>query len=126
MKFYNEYYTTYYNGKRAGTYVNMVCADEIPEDRTIKITWDNLNEVYRELGGCILPFNVWNFKKGRRISFWNEYKDIKETKQPILNMEVKVTTKECNPSIQEILKYYDGEKAIKYLVERGISVIASN
>lgn len=125
MKFYDEYYTTYYNGEKVDAYVNMVCADEIPEDRTIKITWDNLNKVYRELG-CILPFNVWNFKRGRRISFWHDYKDIKETKQPILNMEVKVTTKECNPSIQEILKYHDGEKAIKYLVERGMSVIASN
>ena len=41
MKFYDEYYTTYYNGEKIDAYVNMVCADEIPEDRTIEITWSH-------------------------------------------------------------------------------------
>ena len=126
LKFYNEYYHTYYHGERAGTYVHMICEDNAPEDRVIKITWDNLSEIYSELG-CVLPFNVWNFKGGRRISFLNfDYRDIKEKKQPVLDMEVRVTTKECNPPIQEILEYRDGEKAIRYLVERGLSIVTNH
>ena len=49
---------------------------------------------------------------------------IKEWKTPNLNMTVKTIYEESDEftSIKKILEYYNGEKAIQYLTERGISI----
>lgn len=128
MKFYNHYVTTYHNGveiahKMCGT----VLVDEAPENRTDELTWDNLTEYYRH-NGLALPFNVWHRKKGRLVSFFDgslfnkDKRDIKEWKTP-LNITVKHEYREkLGVSIEYVLKWFDVDKAIQYLNERGLKI----
>lgn len=38
-----------------------------------------------------------------------------------LNIEIKTTWTEYKPTINELLNFHDGDKAIQYLVERGLN-----
>jgi hypothetical protein len=84
-----------------------------------------LDEFYYDFG-CHLPFNVWNFDKGRLISFFyfsffdSNTWDIKEWKTKDLNIVIKFSTKKATVSLSEILKWNDSDKAIQYLKERGL------
>lgn len=128
MKFYHVYNTTYHNNTCIGTYVSTILTDKEPKTETILLTWDNLEEYYnRNFMFC--KFNIWNFKKGRRVSFFTDTflfakkdeRDVKEWKEE-LNIRIETTYKEFNPSIAEVLKYYDTEKAIAYLNEKGLKI----
>lgn len=127
MKCYRCNSRTYNNnilvGSRSSSY--FLCEEiEKPEDGEISLTWENIAEFYR-FHGLKCDFNVWETKKGKQISFFNfnifkkETWDIKEWKNK-LNLLVSWQYKECNPSIDAILKYYDSAKAIKYLKERSM------
>ena len=92
--------------------------------KTIELTWNNLEEKYYKYG-IFCNFNYWTFKKGRLISFFNfsffnkNTWDIKEWKNP-LNITLTIEYHKYNPSIDEVLKWHEQEKAIKYLKERGL------
>lgn len=128
MKFYNCYATTYHNGveiitKNYGT----ILTDDIPENKTDKLTWENLNEYYYQ-NGLALPFNVWNCKKGRMVSFFNSSffnknkRDIKEWKTPLNIIVTYEYIEKPNVSIDYVLKWHDIDKAIQYLNERGLKI----
>lgn len=127
LYFYRYYTTVYHNNKEIRTRnCGTILTDIKPEDYTEELTWDNLTEKYHDKGFCY-PFNIWNFKKGKRVSFFNSIgeriqKDIKEWKEP-LNLSVKHEYILYEPSIDYVLKYIDGTKAIQYLIERGVSVV---
>lgn len=128
VKAYRGQATTYMDGKEIHiATAGKTLSETKPEDKTFKINWDNLDSILSECG-ILLPFNTWNFKKGRIISFFEtnctrkHLRDIKEWKTPI-DFTLKIEYKEYEPSIEEILKYHGGELAIKYLVERGLSVV---
>ena len=127
LNFYKHYATTYKNGEKIRTkYCGEFIADKVPENFTEEITWDSLKEKYTERGLCY-PFNVWDFKRGRRVSFFNEYgeklvRDIKEWKEP-LNLTVVHEYNLYEPTINHVLDFPHGEDAIKYLVERGLSIV---
>ena len=77
----------------------------------------------------LLPFNYWNLKKGRVISFFNggftdkNRRAIKEWKKE-LNIVIKKEYKEFTPyNIEYVLKWYEIEKAIQYLKQQGIDRI---
>ena len=128
LKFYTIYYTTYHNGKDAGTRVSYILCDESEVDEwRVKFTWNNLSELYEQIG-CHCNFNIWNFKRGRLVSFYNEsfrdyVCDVKEWKHKELNIEVKCEWREYSPSIKKILEWPNGEKAMRYLLERGINIV---
>jgi len=128
MKFYNHYAITYHNGVEvAHTACGTGLADDIPENHTDELTWDNLDE-YCYDNGLALPFNVWKCKKGRFVSFFDgslfnkNKRDVKEWKTP-LNITVKHEYREkTGVSIDYVLKWYDADKAIQYLNERGLKI----
>lgn len=133
LKFYRCYFETINKGQVMYGDSSRVLVDEKdkPQNETIQITWDNLKQVHQKYG-IDVGFNVWTRKKGRVISFFNgnlifrkNYeKDLKEWKNKELDLQLKVSTKECQVSIQDVLDWYDSEKAIQYLKERGLSVTA--
>lgn len=133
LKFYRCYFETINKGQVMYGDSSRVLIDEKnkPQNETIQITWDNLEQVHQKYG-IDVGFNVWTRKKGRVISFFNgnlifrkDYeKDLKEWKDKKLNLQLKVSVKECQVSIQDVLDWYDSEKAIQYLKERGLSVTA--
>ena len=69
------------------------------------------------------------FKKGRLVSFFDgnpfkkDFRDIKEWKTK-LNITVKVEYTDITHlmSIDEVLKWYDAEKAIQFLNERNLKI----
>lgn len=118
MRYYSVVFYTYdKNGKRIG--VNDMCfmSEEVLNNKEIKITWDNLSEIYQEYG-LFLPFNIWNLKKGRKVSFFTFFShDIKEWKQE-LNLTLVINYNEYNPPMSELLKYGNSEKVFQYVKER--------
>ena len=93
MKFYYVYTTTYHNDTRIGTCVSKILVNEVPKAKTTILTWDNLEENYRK-NGLLYKFNIWNCKKGRRVSFFLETlfyeKDVKERKEEIYQNRNKI------------------------------------
>lgn len=130
LKFYKVIYKVYNNGSLVGT----CCGQTITDENNVKkdfvfVNWENLSEIYHKYGG-ILPFNIWNFKKGRRISFFNgnpfkkDFQDIKEWKEKKLDIMISISYEDIskNISIQKILSWHDTEKAIQYLNERNLKI----
>lgn len=127
LHYYRVLYTTYNNGVKVGRTDGFTIADENEiKEKTIPITWENLKEVYYDYG-LNFPFNYWNFKRGRVISFFEggltdkNRRDIKEWKTPTLNIKLVITYETFPCSLNDILNYWDSEKAIKYLRERNLS-----
>ena len=124
MKYYRCCAETYHNGKLIGAknFGGRLTEKELPAKEKFILTWENLSEMYNKLD-LLCDFNVWNFKKGRRVSFFgfrlfdkNTW-DIKEWKEE-LNVEVKVYYLERNATVED-LKYFDAVQVKKYLDERG-------
>lgn len=108
---------------RVGSY--FLCEeDKKPEDGTSILNWDNVSQFYKS-HSLKCNFNLWETKRGKLISFFNfnifkkETWDIKEWKND-LNLLIVWEYEEYKPTIDSILKYYDSEKAIKYLKERNL------
>lgn len=106
-------------------YSDIILAEENEiEEKEIKLTWDNLLEVYYKYG-LMLPFTVWNFKKGRIIDFFEKplkNRSIKERKTKDIPIIIKEYYKEIDQStvsLDWILKYLNSELAAQYLKERG-------
>ena len=129
LKFYSVSYKTFNNG----TYIDTRYAKTLKEESEIKndlifINWDNLSEMYHKLS-LSLPFNIWNFKKGRLVSFFvgnpfkKDFRDIKEWKTKLdIMVKVEYTDISNSMSIQDVLSWHDAEKAIQYLNERGLKI----
>ena len=124
MKYYRCYAETYHNGKLIGASNggSYLTEKELPAKEKFILTWENLSEMYNKLN-LLCDFNIWNFKKGRIVSFFGHRLfdkntwDIKEWKEE-LNVEVKVYYLERNATVED-LKHFDAVQVKKYLDERG-------
>lgn len=131
LKYYNTYVKTYRKDELMGTSSYNIIAEEgsLIKEKEIKVTWDNLSDIYKTWA-FHLPFALYEFKKGRVISFFNFdfFKkitwDIKEWKYPDLDLTIKLETEEEEISISKILKWHNADEAIQYLTERGLSVFS--
>ncbi len=90
----------------------------IPDTPSIEADWDNILNIYEKIGLC-LPYGLRKTRKGLKFYYY-DYFSIKQWKEE-LNIEIKTTWTECKPTINELLNFYDGDKAIQYLVERGLN-----
>ena len=131
MEAYRITYTCIIKNKEYQNFSSLILSDEMCENtKTILVDWNNLNDVYSKYG-IHLPFNIWNFKKGKLISFWDmsffdkRTWDIKEWKEKDFSFTFNITTKKFDEyiSINRILDYSNSEKAIAYLIERGLKII---
>ena len=129
LKFYSIAYKTYNNE----TYIDTHYATTLKEESEIKndlvfINWDNLSEMYHKYN-LSLPFNIWNFKKGRLVSFFvdnpfkKNFRDVKEWKTKLdIMVKIEYTDISNSMSIEDVLKWHDAEKAIQYLNERNLKI----
>lgn len=136
LKFYRCYGKTFYKGKLYGIQgsTTVVAEEKEIKNHTMNITWDNLSEVYSEYARY-LPFNIWYFKRGRIISWFDatfislikgEYRDIKERKTPDLDITLEICYREFKPSLQEVLSWHDAEQASRYLKENNLMNFTEN
>ena len=123
MKFYIVNFYTYNNNElinigRPG----YSLIEETIKDKKYHINWKNLDEIYQEIGG-LCGFNIFNFKKGRRVSFFNskifdkKSRDVKEWKYD-LNIDFIISYREIESPTMEMLNKMDAIKVKKYLDER--------
>ena len=96
--------------------------DEIPKNKEAHGSWDLLEEYFNK--GYTYGISLEKDRKGfRRFARWEDCLPIAyEKKQKDVDISFCFKYEEAHPSIQQILEYYDGEKAIKYLTERGLTV----
>ena len=121
LKFYYIRYITYYKGKEVGrTTGRTLCEESEAKNFRMKVTWENLTDIWEALGGSGCNFSMWNMKKGRQISFDNTWpwQEPKEWKHADPQIEIECQWTERQVSLQDIMEWYDSEKAMKYLRER--------
>lgn len=90
----------------------------IPDTPSIKADWDNILNIYEKIG--LYLYGLRKTRKGLKL-YYHDYFSIKQWKEE-LNIEIKTTWIEYKPTINELLNFYDGDKSIQYLVERGLNV----
>lgn len=120
--------TTYVNRKEKS--VHSFCGlftEEQIQNKEIKITWENLDKVYYKWG-LVLPFNYYQFKKGRLISFFhgslfnkNNW-DIKEWKQKELDIILKIQYEKEKITLRE-LQNYDVELVNQFLKDKKLDMV---
>lgn len=123
MKYYETYSEIYHNGEFIGqTYAGACLTEnELPALEIIDLTWDNLMEQYKRIG-LGLNFSIWQFKKGRRVSFFNSSLfnkntwDIKEWKSP-LNVTIRIYNKQLRATMYD-LRHFDAKDVQKYVQGR--------
>ena len=100
-------------------YTHKMC-DNHPNTDIIKINWDNAEEEIQNLD-IWLPFGITKRRKGLKLFFWDDlFTNVKQWKED-LDIEIKTFWREYKPTIKEIMKFQDSDKAIQYLVEHGLS-----
>lgn len=125
LKFYCIHYTTYYKGKEvAYNTARCLCDESKIDNYRVKVTWDNLMELWRKIGGLACGFAIWNMKRGRQLSFPNTWpwQEPKEWKHADPQVEIECYWSECKMSIQEVMEWYDSEKAMQYLEEHRLMI----
>ena len=100
-------------------YVHKICEDH-PDTGIININWDNAEEEICKLD-VWLPFGITKRRKGLKLFFWDDlFTNVKQWKED-LDIEIKTSWREYKPKIKEIIDFHDSDKAIQYLVERGLN-----
>lgn len=125
LKFYYIYYTTYYKGRKIGcTTAYTLCEESEVNNFRKKVTWENLADIWEELGRHACNFSIWNRKKGRQISFYETcpFEEPKEWKHADPQIEIECRWSERQVSIKYIMEWHDCEKAIQYLNERNLKI----
>lgn len=129
LKFYAIHYKTYNNGTYIDThYAETLAEEDTVKNETIQMNWDNLSEIRRKYS-LSLPFTIYNFKKGRLVSFFvgnpfkKDFRDIKEWKTKLdITLKIEYIDISNSKSIEEVLKWYNAEKAIQFLNERNLKI----
>ena len=92
-----------------------------PETENIKMNWNNIEYEKNQID-IWLPFGITKTRRGLKLFFWDDlFINVKQWRED-LNVEIKTTWKEYNPTIKEIMNFRDSDKAIQYLVERGLEM----
>lgn len=125
LNFYQKCAKFYHNGNVFHAELcNLILTSEIPNSYKEDVTWENLSECIRQ--GKLPYSHYYDRRKGKIFSHGDVldswYFSVAEWKEP-LNIQIEYDFLPINPPIEKIMKYPDGEKAIQYLVERGLSIV---
>lgn len=128
IDYYRIKHITYVNGKEKSVhpFYNLL-TEEQTQEKEIKITWENLDKVYYKWG-LVLPFNYYQFKKGRLISFFGgsyfdkNNRDIKEWKQKELDIVLKIQYEKVKITLRE-LQNYDVKLVNQFLKDKNLDMI---
>ena len=103
-----------------GLYADKI-SESPPETEIININWRNAETEINKLN-VWLPFRIAKTRRGLKLFFWDDlFMNVKQWRDD-LNMEIKTIWTEYKPTIKEIIDFRDSDKAIQYLVERGLDM----
>lgn len=124
LKYCIKFLEVYYNNHIISnySYPRIINETEVSQETQEMINWNNI-KIFYETNSFRLDFWIKETKKGLKIGDNHYSWNIKQWKEPNLNMYAKTYYKEVKVSINEILRYNDNEKAIQYLIERGMNFI---
>ena len=134
LQIYEKTYRVFWRGEQIKTFRTLIIEEEETfscSSEKIEVTWENLEDVYEKIGGLRLPFDWWTFKKGRAVErfdvspFHKKTWSFYEWKEK-LDIQITIDIEKANKtflSINDIMSNFPSEIAIKYLVERGLSII---
>lgn len=117
-----NFYRAIYKLKRNGeTLVMKYGHDELlctepPKRYNALLTWENVEKI----GLGVVSPKIKTRRKGKVLIYddWDTYFCIKEWKEPVLDLEYSVDFEKVDMSLNSILDYHDGEKALLYILER--------
>lgn len=128
MEFYNKTITISDNNKTICRIYDTFFDENGKESwKNHRIDWDELDDFYKKYA-LELPFYIEKNKKGLVIRFYDSFKSKKQWKWESCysyspySVEEEITVN-SNWTINDILKHHDGENAIKFLVERGLTIL---
>lgn len=125
MDFYRIKYSVFVNDECIYTNCSAVgLLEEEPKEEILYFSWDNLSEFFNKCGHAF-PATINRSKKGLYLNFYNYGlfgKKIKQWENPNPNIKVIITYEKFFPSIQLVLDWNDGIKAIAYLNEKGLKI----
>lgn len=121
-----EFYRVRYSLIRGGKTVvakygwHEVLYAQPPQNYRMALTWNDIESVDM----CMVSPKILHKKRGKIILYadLDTYICIKEWKEPTLDLEYSVTYQKVNMSLRDILEYYNGEAALRYLAERGAAL----
>ena len=79
-------------------------------------TWANIHEL---CNNSLMYAYTENRRKGRVLHV-NSEAIFREWKDTDMELTLKVEYKKHTPSLYEVVRFYDGEKAIQWMLERGL------
>ena len=128
IDYYQAKCITYVNEKEKSVHSCWsLFTEEQIQNKEIKIIWENLDKVYYKWG-LVLPFNYYQFKKGRVILFFNDSLfnkndwDIKEWKQKEFDIVLKIQYEKEKITLRE-LQNYDVELVNQFLKDKKLDMI---
>lgn len=127
LNYYSVNYVLKLNGKEVHhVRRGLICEASQAQSELLEITWGNLADFYQKFGR-VCGFEVWEASKGKVIDFYSNPfngspRRRKEWRHPELGLTFETVYRKDTPSIRTILEYGNGEKAIQYLRERGLSI----
>ena len=131
MEFYWRRIRCTVNDKAAGGTTVTVLADTQPEDQEIHYNWDNIEEYDRLYAHRYLTYNFYVYTKQTKKGWVCDpdtdkfFKKIyKQWKHDPLDLKITITHEPAKLSLNQILDWYDSDRAMQYLLERGINYIA--
>lgn len=126
MNMYNVYYRTYYNDKRIYQRSSRLMYDKEPSDVAFEATnFEQLWEFVKS-HGVYVPFTLWDFggRRGRMIEcFQFGVPTIRERKPKEFRVRLSISYAVVeHVRLSEVMDYYDGEAAIRWLLDRGMQI----
>lgn len=129
LEFYFCSIETFHNGVSWGKNRGRCLIDETQvNDHDILVNWDNLTTIYSQYA-LLLPFSIYNFKKGRRISpftsltkalFNKKYRNVVEWKTDNPNLLLRIEFTKIKPKLQDILEWHEIDKVHLYLKQHNL------
>lgn len=93
----------------------LLCAEPPKPYRTL-LSWEKVGETYLN----VVSPKIKTRRKGKVLIYddWDTYFRINQWKEPVLDLEYSVDFEKVDMSLDSILNYHDGEKALLYILER--------
>lgn len=112
-------YTFYYDGELLSKRCFTKLCEEPREEEYSGTDFEGLWDLTSQWS-ALIPFNMWEFKKGKRFLQYYDWLFKKVTPKNCKRWEFIITSQKTTITMNELMNY-DSETAIKYLKERGMT-----
>ena len=124
LKPYRVIHKFYYDGELYRTHISTCLLESPCEEEYSGTDFDSLWD-FTYQWSAIIPFGMWEFKKGKRFLQHYNWVCKKITPNNCKPWKFTITSEETSISMEDLMKY-GTETVIQYLKERGITTCPMN